>query len=210
MKDCYQEVLALPALDEIQIKPEKVSLVIYEPYTGGGLHPDLQRFYHDLDYKNRIRFLSGLRDTLETLLESAAELKAIAYIIGEMNAEKVPDNDPQRMAAQDMHDNIMFQLLSAVRETFTTLTYPHVEQLVKTDFLMNFTDNNYNGEKQIRETLREKQKFTDDISSDTFRSKCEQQLFTQKVMPWTEIKRRAAMNIRWQWHRMDPLDMLKE
>ena len=54
MKDCYQEVLALPALDEIQMKPDKVSLLIYEPYTGGGLHPDLQQFYHDLDYKNRI------------------------------------------------------------------------------------------------------------------------------------------------------------
>jgi Fn3 associated/Protein of unknown function (DUF499) len=47
-------------------------------------------------------------------------------------------------------------------------------------------------------------------SSDAFRSKCEQRLFTQKVMPWTEIKRRAAMNIRWQWHRMDALDILKE
>jgi Protein of unknown function (DUF499) len=210
MKDCYQEVLALPALEEIQVKPDKVSLVIYEPYTGGGLHPDLQQFYNDLDYKNRILFLSGPRDTLETLLESAAELKAITYILAEMNAEKVPDNDPQRMAAQDMHDNIMFQLLSAVRERFTTLIYPHADQLVKADFLMNFTDNCYNGEKQIRETLKEKQKFTDDISSDTFRNKCEQRLFTQKVMPWTEIKRRAAMNIRWQWHRMDALDRLKE
>ena len=210
MKDCYQEVLALPALDEIQIKPDKVSLLIYEPYTDGGLHPDLQQFYHDLDYKNRILFLSGLRDTLETLLESAAELKAIAYIIEEMNAEKVPDNDPQRMAAQDMHDNILFQLLSAARETFTTLIYPQGDQLMKADFLMNFTNNNYNGEKQIRETLKEKQKFTEDISSEAFRKKCEQRLFTQKVMPWTEIKRRAAMNTRWQWHRMDALDMLKE
>jgi hypothetical protein len=210
MKDCYQEVLALPALDEIQIKPDKVSLVIYEPYTGGDLHPDLQQFYNDLDFKNRILFLSGPRDTLETLLQSAAELEAITYILDELHAEKVPDNDPQRMAAQDMHDNIMFQLLSAARETFTTLIYPHGDQLVKADFLMNFTDNNYNGEKQIRETLKEKQKFTDDISSDAFRNKCEQRLFTQKVMPWTEIKRRAAMNIRWQWHRMDALDMLKE
>ena len=210
MKDCYQEVLALPALDEIQIKPDKVSLLIYEPYTDGGLHPDLQQFYHDLDYKNRILFLSGLRDTLETLLESAAELKAIAYIIEEMNAEKVPDNDPQRMAAQDMHDNILFQLLSAARETFTTLIYPQGDQLMKADFLMNFTNNNYNGEKQIRETLKEKQKFTEDISSEAFCKKCEQRLFTQKVMPWTEIKRRAAMNTRWQWHRMDALDTLKE
>ena len=87
MKDCYQEVLALPALDEIQIKPDKVSLVIYEPYTGGDLHPDLQQFYNDLDFKNRILFLSGPRDTLETLLQSAAELEAITYILDELHAE---------------------------------------------------------------------------------------------------------------------------
>ena len=77
------------------------------------------------------------------------------------------------------------------------------------DFLMQFTDNNYNGEKQIRDTLKAKQKFTEDIASETFRKKCEQRLFTQKVMPWSEVKKRAAMTSVWQWHRLDALDILK-
>ena len=58
---------------------------------------------------------------------------------------------------------------------------------------MQFKDNNYNGEKQIRDTLKAKQKFTEDITSETFRKKCEQRLLTQKVMPWSEVKKRAAM-----------------
>src|SRR5215475_6100485 len=29
-------------------------------------------------------------------------------------------------------------------------------------------------------------------------------------MSWSEIKKRAAMNTIWQWHRMDALDTLKE
>ncbi len=95
MKDCYQEVLTLPPIDEIQVKPEKVSLVIYEPSQVGKPHPDLQKFFADLDFKNRLLLLSGSRDSLENLLETAAELKAIGYILGEMDAEKVPDNDPQ-------------------------------------------------------------------------------------------------------------------
>ena len=74
---------------------------------------------------------------------------------------------------------------------------------------MQFTDNNYNGEKQIRDTLRAKQKFTEDITSETFRKKCEQRLLTQKVMSWSEVKKRAAMNPVWQWHHMDALDSLK-
>jgi hypothetical protein len=108
-----------------------------------------------------------------------------------------------------MRDKITLRLLSATRETFTTLTYPHGEQLMHADFQMQFTDNHYNGEKQIRETLKAKQKFTEDVESETFRKKCEQRLFTQKAMPWAEVKKRAATTTRWQWHRMDALDKLK-
>ena len=174
LKDCYQVVLALPAVDDIRITSERVSLVIYEPSHDGKLHPDLDKFYKDLDYKNRILFLTGTRDTLEALLEIAAALKAISHILDEMEAEKVPQNDPQHTAAYDMRDKISLRLLSAMRETFTTLIYPHGDEPKQADFLMQFKDNNYNGEKQIRDTLKTKQKFTEDIASDTFRRKCEQ------------------------------------
>jgi adenine-specific DNA methylase len=59
LKDCYQEVLVLPPVDDIHITPDRVSLVICEPCPGGGLHPDLRKFYEALDYKNRILFLNG-------------------------------------------------------------------------------------------------------------------------------------------------------
>jgi hypothetical protein len=162
----------------------------------------------DLDYKNRILFLSGARGSLDALLDTAAELKAISYILTEMKAQKIAENDPQFASAQDMEEKIRFRLLSAVRETFTVLSYP-TDQLRNADFIMNFTDNNYNGEKQIRDTLKAKGKFTEDITSDTFRKKCEQRLFTQKAMLWTEVKKRAALDTRWQWHRLDALDNLK-
>lgn len=209
MKDCYQEVLALPLLDQIDMKQDKVTLVISEPYMGGGLRPEIQQLYDDMEYKNRIMFLSGERGTLETLLESAAQLKAIESILLGMDAEKIADNDPQRSLAKEMRDTIKFRLLSAIRENFTTIRFPNSTGLMTADFYMGFTDNNYNGERQVRETLKQKQKFTDDISSDTFRKKCEQRLFTQKVMLWSEIKKRAATNIGWQWHKPDALDMLK-
>lgn len=210
MKDCYQEVLALPAIDEIDIKPDRVTLVIYEPADTGAFHPDLQRFYDDLLFKNRVLFLSGARGTLEILLETAAELKAIGHILSEMDRERIPDTDPQRTAAAEIQDNIRFRLLIAARETFSTLTFAHGEKLMTADFIMNFTDNNYNGEKQIRDTLKTKQKFTEDVASDVFRNKCEQRLFTQKVMPWNEVRKRAAVNTSWPWHHPDALDTLKD
>lgn len=210
LKDCYQEVLALPPVDEIEIKADKVCLIIYEPTQSGVLNSDLQRFYENIEYKNRDLFLSGQRGTLETLIEISAEAKAISMILAEMDTEGIPASDPQRLTAVDMYDKICARLLSAARETFTTLIYPHMDGLKTADFLMNFTDNNYNGEKQIRDALKNKQKLTEDITSDSFRKKCEERLFTQKVMPWTEVKKRAAMNIKWQWHRTDALDSLKD
>ncbi len=209
VKDCYQEVRPLPALDEGEINRDRVTLIIYEPNPGGGLHRDLQKFYDDQVYKNRILYLSGQRGTMQTLLNRAAELKAIHFIIGEMESEKIPSKDPQFVNALDIRDKLHLQFYSAVRETFTTLTYPHGEHLMSADFLMNFKGNEYHGEQQVRETLKNKMKFTEDISSPIFRQKCEERLFTQKTMPWNEIKRRAAMTTKWQWHKPDEIVTLK-
>lgn len=210
IKDCYQDVYTLKPLDEINIDRDKVTLVIYEPNVGGLLHRDLQNFYDDLGYKNRILFLSGQHGTMRSLLSRAAELKAIDHIIGEMESDRISSKDPQFISAMDIKDKLHLQFYSAVRETFTTLTYPHGDRLMTADFLMNFKGNEYHGEDQIRETLKNKQKFTDDIVSDIFRKKCEERLFTRQTMLWTEIKRRAAITTRWQWHRPEALDNLKD
>src|ERR1019366_3616099 len=76
-------------------------------------------------------------------------------------------------------------------------------------FLMKFESNKYNGEDQILQVLKDKQKYTEDVSSETFRKKIEARIFTTTGMLWSEVKKRAAMNPQWQWHRRDALDALK-
>ncbi len=211
---CYQEVFPLPAIDEIDPVAEKVTLVISEPYVGQGLNPLLKQFWEQTTYKNRVAFLTGSRNTFDSLIESAKRLKAIQHILEEMEAEKVPASDPQFKQADELQDRILGQFLSAVKETFTTLYYPtkqgSSEVLNSADFLMKFDSNKYNGENQILQVLKEKQKYTDDVSSDIFRMKVEQRLFTTEVMLWSEVKKRAAINPQWQWHRRDALDALKD
>ena len=204
---CYQTVYALPAVDEIDIVQDRVSLVIFEPHPNG-LHPDLKGFYDQLTFQNRVLFLTGQRN-FDALINPAKELRAIHQIIAELVAEGTPDQDPQLVQARDLQDRITAQFLSTVRETFTTLYYPAGERLANADFLMEFTANRYRGEEQIVKTLAGKQKYTEDVSSDTFRQKAEQRLFTQKVMLWSEIKRRSATSTAWQWHRPDALEHLK-
>jgi hypothetical protein len=212
-KYCYQEVLALCPLDEIGLDKDKVTLVIAEPSHGDGLSPDLRKLYEDATFKNRVLFLSGERDVVQRLLERSAELKAIKGILGELEADKVPSNDPQLIAAHDLQEGIQVQLLSAAREAFTRLYFPsrqgEKDVLLEADFLMNFSDNQYQGEDQVREALKTKQKFTEDVDTDTFRKKCEQRLFTQQVMPWADVKRRSSTNPAWQWHIPTALDLLK-
>ena len=205
---CYQRLQPLPAVDEIDIQPDRVTLVVSEPHPAG-LHPDLTTLYDQLTYRNRICFLTGQR-AFGSLLERARELKAINQIIGEMHEEGVSDGDPQMQQARDqLLPRFLAQFHSAVRETFTTLYYPTRDRLAKVDFLMEFKENRYNGEEQVREALADRQKYTTDVANETFRKKVEARLFTQGSMLWTEIRRRAATAPGWQWHRPDALDRMK-
>ena len=205
---CYQRLQPLPAVDEIDVHPDRVTLVVSEPHPAG-LHPDLTTLYEQLTYRNRICFLTGQR-AFGSLLERARELKAINQIIGEMHQEGVSDGDPQMQQARDqLLPRFLAQFYSAVRETFTTLYYPTRDRLAKVDFLMEFKENRYNGEEQVREALADRQKYTTDVAGETFRKKVEARLFTQASMLWTEIRRRAATAPGWQWHRPDALDRMK-
>ena len=64
-KDCYEQLYVLPAIDEIDIDTKKISLVIFEPYPGNKLHPELLSYYDALSKKNRVMFLSGNRSIME-------------------------------------------------------------------------------------------------------------------------------------------------
>lgn len=206
--DCYQELLIFPAVDEINLTSDKVSLVLFEPYTGKGLHPELEKFYENALYKNRVMFLSGSRDTMNRLYGAAKELKAIERIISNMHDEKVPEDNQQYQLAQETRIKKITAVLSAAQQTFGVLFYPNKSGIQNADFSMEFKGNNYNGEDQIRKLLLEKQKLTEKTIDDTMRRKCEDRLFTRREMRLSEIKDRAATETAWQWHHPKALDAL--
>jgi hypothetical protein len=205
---CYQDILALPAIDEIRQQQDRVLLLIAQ-WHPNGLNPDLQRFFENAQYQNRLLFLTGQR-SFDAMMDNARRFKAIRQIVGELAQERKPSNDPEVVQAQEMLDKVRGQLLMSVKETFTTLHYPNKNGVANTEFIMRFTGNEYHGEQQIIDTLKEAQKYTEEMTGDIFVKKVEARLFTQKQMPWSEIKKRAATNINWQWHHPNALDQLKE
>jgi wyosine [tRNA(Phe)-imidazoG37] synthetase (radical SAM superfamily) len=213
-KDCYQKVEILPGIDEVNIEADKVTLVITEPTTEPNptsrLSPEWNKFAGDIEYKNRVVFLTGSHDTLSRVVEQTAQHKAVLSILADFDAERLPDNDPQRRRALISRDKIMLSLRSAIQETFTTLSYPSKNGFRSTDCRIQFQDNQFDGEQLIRDTLEKLQKFTNDISSGTFRKKCEARLFGgQQTAQWPEVKRRAATLTTWQFHRPDALETLR-
>ena len=214
LKKCYSELYILPALDEITLARDKISLVIFEPYSGSGLHPDLLALYNNASYKNRVMFLSGQRNVMEKLYGNSKRLMAITQIFENMKAEHVPSTDQQYKEAENQVDKVTTALLQTVRETFLTLYFPTRNGIASEDFRLEFKENKFNGEEQIIKVLKEADKFEDfsseDRMLDTMQKKCEQRIFTQKEMPWSQIMERAATEPQWQWYHPQQMEELKK
>lgn len=210
LKDCYQEVEVFPAIDEIEIKQDKITLILFEPNPNGvGLKKDLEEFYENVKYKNRLMFLTGQRNSMENLLEVAKQLKAIQSIISRMKEEKVPESDTQFQSAQEILHKVELNLLQTSRETFITLYYPTSDGFESSDFKMEFKNNKFDAEEQIRNVLIDVMKFDKNTTSDTFRKKFEARIFTSRQMRWIDLKERVATTTSWSWHHPKALEDLK-
>lgn len=210
---CYESLYVLPAIDEINVVQNKVSLIIFEPYAGTGLHPDLQSFYDNCAYKNRVLFLSGQRNVMEKLYANAKRLAAIRQIIANMKSERVPETDQQYKEADSQLDKATGTLLQTIRETFITIYYPSKSGLSRGDFKLEFVANKFDGEEQIIKALIDAMKFEDLKTEESFieslRKKAEARIFTQKEMPWSQILERAATETSWQWYHPKQMEELK-
>lgn len=211
VNDCYQEVMVFPSIEEIDLKKNKISLILTEPNMDSkGLHEDLVKFYEDASYKNRVMFLTGQRVAMDNLIDITKSYKAIENIIYKMeHEEKVDARDSELIQAKDLHDKISAKLFSNIREAFITLYFPKKQGLVKKDFKMAFEGNHFNAEKQIKDVLLEEMKFTNDIEPTKLKRRFERDIFTRQRMPWNELIDRVATTTSWLWHLPKALDELK-
>jgi hypothetical protein len=203
----------LPAIDEIDLDQNKISLVIFEPHAGSELHPELKKFHDNISLKNRVMFLSGQRNMMEKLYGNSKKLKAIQQIVDNMSNEGVPASDQQYKEAEVQLDKAIQALFSTIRETFVALYYPTKNGIELAEFKLEFKENKFNGEEQIITCLSDSSKYEafskDDQFLDNLRKKCEARLFTIKELPFSQIKERAATTVAWQWYHPDQLESLR-
>lgn len=211
--NCYEQLYVFPAIDEIELDQKKISLVIFEPYPGRKLHPELQSFYDNCSYKNRVMFLSGERALMEKLYENSKKLAAIQAIKKSMEDEGLPASDQQYKEADIQLDKATQALFSTIRETFVVLFFPTKSGIDSADFKLEFKGNKFDGEEQIVALLKDVMKYEDFSKDDSFletmRKKCEQRLFTTKEMTWQQICDRAATQTVWGWYYPSQMDSLR-
>lgn len=211
LSDCYQDVLVFPSIEEIDLKKNKVTLILTEPSSDSkGLNLDLLKFYDDSTFKNRVMFLTGQRVAMDNLIEITKAFKAIENIVYAMeHEEKIESGNSELVQAKDLLDKKSATLFSTIREAFITLHFPKKDGLTKKDFKMAFEGNNFNAEKQIKDVLLEEMKFTTEIEPVKLKAKFEARIFTQQRMTWNHILDRVATEPTWQWHKPSALDELK-
>lgn len=215
LRDCYQTLAVLPPLDEVQVDQERTTLVVVRPggqANGLPISPDWQAWWDQQQYKNRVLFLSGSRDTYQKVIDGARQTRALQSIEDDLKAEKTPSDDPQWRALDGLRDRVALQFNSALKEAFDQIIYPSINNSLRASGIDLAFAGNQSGEATIRRTLEGAQKFTTRTDDEAFRAKAEARLFGSvdtKVVLWSDFKRAAAVITTWPLHRPSALEELK-
>lgn len=215
LRDCYQVIKVLPPPDEVQVDLEKTTLVIVRPGGQANQLPisaDWQAWWVQQQYKNRVLFLTGSRDTFQKVLDSARQTRALQSIEDELRSENTPSDDPQWRALDALRDRVGLQFTAALKEAFDQIVYPSINSALRSTGTDLAFAGNQSGEATLRHTLEGAQKFTTKIDDDSFRTRAEARLFGSadtKVVLWSDFKRAAAVNTNWPLHKASALDDLK-
>ena len=212
INDCYQRVEVLSSID-VHLDLEKTTLVIVRPgnkANGLPISADWQAWWVQQEYKNRVLFLTGSKDTFQTLIDAARNSKALEDIQGELHSQNLSTNDPQWQALDRLRDRITQQFNSALKEAFDVVVYPSINTSLRATAISLDFPGNQNPEATIRQTLETPGKFTTKIDVDTFIDQAESRLFgTATAVLWSEFKRNAAVQTNWPLHKTSALDDLK-
>ena len=152
---------------------------------------DWQAWWAQQQFKNRVLFLTGSRDTFQKVLDAARQTRALESIATDLRSENTPPDDPQWRALDMLRDRIALQFTAALKEAFDQIIYPSINSALRSSGIDLAFAGNQSGEGTIHHTLETAHKFTTKIDEEAFRSKAESRLFggaETKVVLWSDFK----------------------
>lgn len=226
-KRCYQKLAVLPALDQVQIERDRITLLILKPDT------DFQQFFTGERFKNRLAILTAVDQTgIFNVNKKAERLWAISQVLGDLT----PD-DSQYKKAKETLAEYQTELFIAVKAVFNKFYYPLIDDVEETALIVIPLLDGYidektgnriqyrndvatKGEFVVEATLRDANKFQvfspaagDDKVRvyQPLRNRVENYLFPSTGRTtWDQIKEGAATRGHMLWAEPGTLDRMRE
>lgn len=205
----YQELHALPALNDVKLDGGRV-LLILSPDTR---HPPevAARFYESVVQKNNLCILTGDGSDLTNLEEKTRMIYAVAKL-----REQTPKTHPHYEELGERFETAEQEFNATITATFNRIWYPTHRGLVFTKLAMQFQENHFDGEEQIEKALAatgvSKLILEPEKELQALVSRAEEVIWpeNQKRVPWRDIKSRALALPRWSWLPANGLDQLRK
>lgn len=209
-KVAYQEVHALPLIDDIRLNGPRVCLVLS---PDSKVPPEVaQKFWESVTEKNNFCVITGDGSSLGNLEDKTRRIWAIAKVREETGGDKSPHlaelQDEAEQAEQDYN--------SSVVSLFNRVYYPAKDGLKAAKLAMTFAANQFRAEEQIEKALSDigssKLYKTLNGNEETLMLRAEDLLWpgTERRTPWRDVATRAVANPRWVWLPQKGLEKLKD
>ena len=209
-KIAYQEVHAVPRIDEIKLTGPRVCLV---------LSPDsktppqeAQRYWDSVTEKNNFCVVTGDGTSLGNLEEKTRRLWAIARVLEETGGDK----SPHKSDLEEEEEQAEIEFKSTVVSLFNRVYYPTKNGLTPAKLAMTFTANQFQAEDQVEKALTDvgASKLIPSLEekAEMLITRAQEMLWsgTERRVPWRDVASRALSNPRWLWLPPKGLEQLRK
>lgn len=215
-KSVYEEVLAIPELDEIAQKVRRSRVLIVADPDSKMPPEQVKRFFESLPEKNNLLVLTGEKSI------ASLELSARQVFAAEKAKITLPENHPQRSELNEKADRFHLEFISTILSVFDRVLFPvqrpGCEPVLESrplDITRDPHDQTFAGEDQIESTLsKQPAKLYSDLQRhfDTLKEKAETVLWPegQDEARWADIEDRAKSRPAMPWMEPKGLSRLKE
>lgn len=196
----YQEVEALPKIDDIRLNGPRLCLVLS---PDSKVPPEeAQRFWESVTEKNNFCVVTGDGSNLANLEEKTRRIWAIARVLEETGG----DRSPHKSELDEEAEQAEYEFNSTVVNLFNRVYYPTKSKLTYAKLSMTFTGNAFKGEEQVEKALADvgasKLYRTIEDNTEMLLSRAEEMLWPaggERRIPWRDVASRSVSNERWPW-----------
>ncbi|MDX1982043.1 MAG: anti-phage-associated DUF499 domain-containing protein [Bryobacteraceae bacterium] len=207
----YQEVHALPKIDEINLNGPRVCLVLSPDSKAPPT--EAQEFWKSVTEKNNFCVVTGDGSSLGSLEDKTRRIWAIARVLEETGG----DRSPHKSELEEEAEQAELDFNSTVVSLFNRVYYPTKSGLTAAKLSMTYAGNQFKGEEQIEKALADlgvsKLYRSVEENADMLMGRAEETLWPaggDRRAPWRDVSSRALTNERWPWLPSKGLEALRK